>query len=302
METYLPKVSIVIPVYNGGNFLRQAIDSALAQTYENIEIIVINDGSSDNGETEKIALSYGDKIRYFHKENGGCASALNYGISRMRGEYFSWLSHDDLYLPDKVKYEVDIVREFGYQNKKVVITCGSSVIDENNRPIPHAPNITAQYVLADKAFRLLLTRWSLNGCSLLIPKNAFDQIGGFTTDYIYILDWIYWQQLALRGFDFHVGNKILVRNRKHNSQVSVKQKDLYMTETKLYCSELANRYIGDKEKSLAIWECCYKIGYDDCCRQIASRYHIPFDSIFRGICLRLRSKLKIFLKKILMIR
>ena len=61
-----PLVSIIIPVYNGSNFMREAIDSALAQTYPNIEIIVVNDGSTDN--TREIALSYGDKIRYFEKE------------------------------------------------------------------------------------------------------------------------------------------------------------------------------------------------------------------------------------------
>ena len=76
-----PLISIIIPVYNGSNYLRDAINSALAQTYTNIEIIVVNDGSNDNGETEKIALSYGEKIRYFSKENGLCwvaTSSFNY--------------------------------------------------------------------------------------------------------------------------------------------------------------------------------------------------------------------------------
>ena len=84
MDTaFHPLVSIIIPVYNGANYMREAIDSALAQTYRNIEIIVVNDGSNDNGETERIALSYGDKIKYFHKENGGVSSALNLGIQNM---------------------------------------------------------------------------------------------------------------------------------------------------------------------------------------------------------------------------
>ena len=60
MEQFHPLVSIIIPVYNGANFLAQAIDSALSQTYDNIEILVINDGSTDNGATEQIALSYGN--------------------------------------------------------------------------------------------------------------------------------------------------------------------------------------------------------------------------------------------------
>ena len=99
---FQPKISIIIPVYNGSNYLKDAIDSAIAQTYKNIEIIVVNDGSNDKGRTEAIAKSYGNKIRYFHKENGGVATALNLGVREDEGEYISWLSHDDLFLPYKL--------------------------------------------------------------------------------------------------------------------------------------------------------------------------------------------------------
>ncbi len=86
-----PLVSIVIPVHNGSNYLNQAIDSALNQTYQRCEVLVINDGSSDGGKSEQIAKSYGDKVRYYAKENGGVSTALNLGIEKMRGSYFSWL-------------------------------------------------------------------------------------------------------------------------------------------------------------------------------------------------------------------
>lgn len=108
-------VTIVIPVYNGSDFMEEAIDSALAQTYENCEILVINDGSSDHGETERIALSYGDKIQYFKKENGGTASALNLALEHMQGEYFAWLSHDDLYYPEKIARQVGYMESGGYK-------------------------------------------------------------------------------------------------------------------------------------------------------------------------------------------
>ena len=62
---YKPLVSIVIPVYNGSNYMSEAIDSALSQSYDNIEVIVVNDGSKDDGKSDKIARGYGDKIRYF---------------------------------------------------------------------------------------------------------------------------------------------------------------------------------------------------------------------------------------------
>lgn len=106
-----PLVSIIIPVYNGANYLCEAVNSALAQTYGNIEVIVVNDGSVDSGATEDIALSYGDTIRYYRKENGGVASALNYGLRESRGEYFCWLSHDDVYYPSKVETMLVAVRE-----------------------------------------------------------------------------------------------------------------------------------------------------------------------------------------------
>ncbi len=123
-----PLVSIVIPVYNGSNYLREAIDSALAQTYDNIEILVINDGSNDNGATEAIAKSYGDKIRYFSKENGGVATALNMGIENMRGEYFSWLSHDDVYESDKIKVNIEFLNCI--KNKNTVLFSNYKYINE----------------------------------------------------------------------------------------------------------------------------------------------------------------------------
>ena len=102
----LPLVSIIIPVYNGGNFLRDAIESALNQTYPNIEVIVVNDGSDDCGETEKIASDFVGKIVYLSKENGGVSSALNFGIQQMKGDFFSWLSHDDLYVETKIEEQL----------------------------------------------------------------------------------------------------------------------------------------------------------------------------------------------------
>ena len=130
---FAPLVSIIIPVYNGSNYMREAIDSALAQTYENIEILVVNDGSSDRGRTEAIAKEYGDKIRYIYKENGGVSSALNVGIRHMRGEYFSWLSHDDVYTPDKIEKQVEALSRL--PDKSTLICCDYAHIDKDSMPI-----------------------------------------------------------------------------------------------------------------------------------------------------------------------
>ncbi len=112
---FTPLVSIVIPVFNGSNYLKEAIDSALSQTYHNIEVIVVNDGSNDHGQSREIALSFGNKVVYYEKENGGVSSAFNFGIKNMKGEYFSWLSHDDLYYNNKIEVQI----EDYYQNLKI---------------------------------------------------------------------------------------------------------------------------------------------------------------------------------------
>ena len=127
-KEFKPKITIAIPVYNGSNFMKVAIDSAIAQTYDNKEILVINDGSTDNGETEKIALSYGNKIRYIKKENGGVATALNLAIKEMKGEYLSWLSHDDMYKPFKLEKQVEVLNKL--QDKNTIIFSNVELIDE----------------------------------------------------------------------------------------------------------------------------------------------------------------------------
>ena len=137
MNQLNPLVSIIIPVYNGSNYLREAIDSVLAQTYRNIEILVINDGSNDNGSTREIALSYGDQIRYFEKENGGVASALNKGLKEATGDYLSWLSHDDVYLPEKVAKEME--KLLALPDKNAVVFCRHSVMDAKGKHLFDAP-------------------------------------------------------------------------------------------------------------------------------------------------------------------
>lgn len=104
-----PLVSILINNYNYGDFLPEAIDSALNQTYSNIEVIVVDDGSSDN--SQEIIKTYGDRIIPILKQNGGQASAFNEGFGRSRGEIICFLDSDDLFKPDKVAEVVNVFTE-----------------------------------------------------------------------------------------------------------------------------------------------------------------------------------------------
>jgi glycosyltransferase involved in cell wall biosynthesis len=96
-----PVVSVIIPCYNTGRYLREAIDSALSQTYPAVEVIVINDGSKDD--TDEIARSYGDRIVYVNQQNRGLSGARNAGIRVMKGEFVTLCDADDILLPDCIE-------------------------------------------------------------------------------------------------------------------------------------------------------------------------------------------------------
>jgi glycosyltransferase involved in cell wall biosynthesis len=214
-----PKVSIVIPVYMGPNYknpdyLREAIESALAQTYMNIEVIVVNDGSNDGGKTEEIAKSYGDKIRYFSKENGGVSTALNLGIQQMTGEYFSWLSHDDMYYPEKIEKQVRYLEN--KMDKNIITYCAEEMIDENSQTI-QIFRIDKRYL---KNIYLTILSTSIGGCSLLIPKVCFDKVGLFNEKLKTTQDNEMWLRIARAGFQFKHLPDILVKSRVHAEQVS----------------------------------------------------------------------------------
>lgn len=228
MESFTPRVSIIIPVYNGSNFMKEAIDSAISQTYQNIEVIVVNDGSTDK--TDEIALSYGEKIRYFKKENGGVSSALNLGIKEMDGEYFSWLSHDDVYTPDKIEKSIKALELC--EDKNTLIYCASKKIDKNSIPFTDTPSKEVQkFVNWQQAIFEMFERGTYGGCSFLIPKKAFDVCGGFSEEYRFIQDKTLWFKFFFNKFSILKIPDVCVMSRIHNGQLTQTGQALFRKES-----------------------------------------------------------------------
>ena len=227
---YQPKVSIVIPAYNASNYLAEAIDSALAQTYSNVEIVVVNDGSKDNGATEKVALSYGDKIKYYRKENGGSSSALNMGIANMTGEWFSWLSHDDIYAPEKLEKQIECMLSLNMDESDIskhIFFSASDWIDAEGKRIRACDKKQAQklaekvssfphngYLIAEP------TVYNFYGCSCLVHKEAFADIGCFDENLRLLNDMDLWFRFYSADYKVHYIPEPLVKGRIHAKQVS----------------------------------------------------------------------------------
>jgi len=235
-----PLVSIVIPVYNGSNYLREAIDSALAQTYKNIEIIVVNDGSTDN--TEDICLSYGDKIRYIYKKNGKVASALNKGIENMKGEYFSWLSHDDMYMPDKIEKQIEALSSL--DDKTRLITCGFTVVNEHGEKLHDDNSINFSDEQLEIPLFALLRAHAIFGCSWLIHKYHFERVGIFKSDHL-INDHDLWFRMMRGQPLIYLRSKLAIK-RKHTTQDSKSIYDFHPTLSQFFyniCDSLSNEEI-----------------------------------------------------------
>ncbi len=96
----MPRVSVIIPAYNTAHYIEATLESVLAQTFPDYEVIVVNDGSPDTPALERVILNYESRIRYIKQENRGLAGARNTGIRLARGEFLAFLDSDDIWLPD----------------------------------------------------------------------------------------------------------------------------------------------------------------------------------------------------------
>ncbi|MDP4261658.1 MAG: glycosyltransferase family 2 protein [Bacteroidota bacterium] len=125
-------VSVIIPVYNAASYIQQTIESALNQTYRNIELVVMNDGSKDNSEDIILRLQKKDaRIRYQYKANSGVSDTRNKGIAIARGRYLAFLDADDVWKPDNLEKKINAIKQTG---KKWVFS-NLEYIDESNKPM-----------------------------------------------------------------------------------------------------------------------------------------------------------------------
>lgn len=214
-----PKVSICIPSYGHARFLPEAIESALGQTYRNVEVIIVDDGSPDHSLqiAEEYAAKYPSQVRvYTHPghSNRGISATVNLGFERATGIYYSGLPSDDVLYPDKIERQVEFLesrRDVGF------VYSGMDVIDGEGRVIGVQPveDISAE---ADPLERMVETN-AVPGVTVLARRESIARIFPHDEELIYS-DWEFWTRfLALSKVGFI--NRSLVKYRVHGANTSV---------------------------------------------------------------------------------
>jgi glycosyltransferase involved in cell wall biosynthesis len=208
----MPRVSVIIAAYKHASFIGEAIDSVLASSYRDFEIIVVNDGSPD--ETEEVLRPYieSDRIRYIWQDNQGVAAARNHGAAEARGEYLAFLDDDDCWPPDKLEWQV-----------AAMDTCDSVMVaginDSERLPLSvDVPSKAPPFVPSTYDF----FKRNMIGSpgQTLIRRTAFEAVGGFDPEIWGTDDYDLWLRLSQQG-QIQKHWKLALHYRYHDSNASL---------------------------------------------------------------------------------
>ena len=220
MNREKPLVSILINAYNAEHYIKDAIDSALAQTWPTIEIIVLDDDSTDH--TPKIVRSYhSPQLRYVHQEHQGLVGGRNRLLREAHGEFLTWLDSDDIYLPEKVEQEAEYL--LTHPNDDAVY-CDTLYFFVGN-PSKFYKYVRTHY--SGKIFGQLLDGIFINNTAFMMRRSVVERVGYFDPTLGVVEDWAYFLKMARQGMQFgYIDTPLLKCRLREDSLSSFKKKPL----------------------------------------------------------------------------
>jgi glycosyltransferase involved in cell wall biosynthesis len=252
-----PRVSVIIPAYNSAAKVKGAIKSALAQTYKDFEIVVIDDGSTD--ETESVVRSFGDRVLYFKQENQGAGAARNAGIKRSSGEFIAFLDSDDLWSPEKLDEQIPLLErdpELGLVYSDWAVVSEDKVVEESYlKTVPSASG----YVFDQ------LVRWGFILTSGVVVRRAcLNDVGDFDNSLSIAQDYDLWLRICYR-WKVALVNKPLVTKRSWDGSLSSNLAKTAVERIALYKKTLGtltdmpqhSRRLIERQLALNYWDVGY---------------------------------------------
>jgi GT2 family glycosyltransferase len=206
-----PLVSVVIPAYNAAPYIALTLNSVLAQTLANYEIIVINDGSPDTPALEQALQPYLAKIRYLRQDNRGPSSARNVGIREARGKYIAFLDSDDLWFPHHLAKHVEALQK----DPSIGLIYSNAVLLEGSHPVSIDFEVTPQSLPVDFE-NLLLEECAVSTSSTMASRQALVEAGLFDERFIRCEDYDLWLRMARNGVKMTFTREIQMYHRLGN--------------------------------------------------------------------------------------
>jgi glycosyltransferase involved in cell wall biosynthesis len=270
-------VSIIIASYNMGQYLGTAIDSLLQQTWSNIEIIIIDDGSTDNTQELMVIYNDNDKVNYIRTENKGQTKAKNRGVTESKGEFISFCDADDFWTKDKLEQQIPLFSD----SKVGVVYSEVSYVDEHGNPYDKpAPYERFEGKVTEK---LLLKNFVPFGTAV-IRRACIEQDGGFDEQFRMGIDWDLWLRYSLNWNFKYCPEKTYIY-REWSGQMSNNYKGRYDFAFDIL-ENFVTHYgsqVSDKSINLA-WADMY-ISRGITFARAEGAFLIPLKDIFKGISL-----------------
>jgi glycosyltransferase involved in cell wall biosynthesis len=210
-------VSIIIPAYNAEKTIARAVDSVLAQTYSPVEVIVVDDGSTDG--TRGICESYGDKITYIHQTNKGVSAARNKGIQTASGEYIGFLDADDWYLPVKLEKMMPLFKKYPGTD---LASC-AFWIEKKEKTVrsPVAGKISNHESLLSLFSEMAKRNIIINTNTVIIQRSVFREVGYFNETFHFGEDLEFWARIGGRKLTAYIDEPLCVYNRRLDSSACI---------------------------------------------------------------------------------
>ena len=205
------RISVVTATWNREGYLPEALDSILAEGFEDLEAVVVDDGSTDS--TPGVAARYGDRIRYLRQENAGPSAARNRGVEAACAPLVAFLDSDDAWLPGRLARQVPMLES---EPDAILLYAAVDYVDGDGRPVPDArlPRRTP----SGEALAALLRENFVRMPTVIVRRDAFLAAGGFREDLVHCEDWDLWMRLAGKG-RFLYDPVPSARYRLHGSQL-----------------------------------------------------------------------------------
>jgi glycosyltransferase involved in cell wall biosynthesis len=238
-------VSVIIPTYNRSAFLKEAIDSVLAQTYKNFELIVVDDGSTDN--TREILSIYKDKISAIFAVHGGPSSARNLGIKSSRGEFIAFLDSDDLWMPKKLEKQIKFIKH----NPGVSICQTEEIWVRNDvRVNPRKKHKK----FSGWIFEMCLPLCIVSPSSVILHRTVFDKVGLFDETMPACEDYDLWLRIS-PFYQIHlIEENLIIKRGGHSDQQSKAVASLDSLRIRALCKALESGILDASQYNKALEE------------------------------------------------